>query len=196
MRGRLALGSVLSLLLAAIVSVPAVGAAPAGGYIVVFKDSVGSPGVVAAEQARTRGLAVEHVYSHALKGYSAVMTAADVQVLQADPRVAYVTRDRPVQIAAQVLPTGIDRVDGELSSTVSGNGAGSVDVDVAVIDTGISVSHPDLNVAGGVNCSTGRGFDDGNGHSSHVAGTIGARDNDVGVVGVEPENDRHRGGLR
>jgi subtilisin len=187
MRRGLLLGSTVILLVAGVVWLPVAGAAaPTSGYIVVLKGSVGSPGAVAAEQAQARGLAVGHVYRHALKGYSAVMTAADAQALRADPRVASVTQDRPVHLDQQVLPTGIDRVDGELSSTVSGDGAGSVDVDVAVIDTGIDPTHPDLNVAGGVNCAPGRGFDDRNGHGSHVAGTIGARDNDLGVVGVAP----------
>jgi subtilisin len=84
------------------------------------------------------------------------------------------------------LPTGINRIDGELSTTVSGNGSGSVNVDVAAIDTGIDIDHPDLNVVGGMNCSTGRSFDDSNGHGSHVAGTIAAKDDAQGVVGVAP----------
>jgi subtilisin len=87
------------------------------------------------------------------------MAAADARALRGDRRVASVTPDRPVHIDGQVLPTGIDRVDGELSRTVSGNGTDSVDVDVAVIDTGIDLAHPDLNVVGGVNCSTGNSFD-------------------------------------
>jgi subtilisin len=153
---------------------------------VVLTSSVRCPSGVAAEQARRRGLTLGHVYSHALKGYSAVMSAADAQALRADPRVAYITPDRPVHVDQQTLPTGIDRVDGELSSVVSGDGAGSVDVDVAVIDTGIDLTHPDRNVVGGVNCSIGRSFNDGNGRGSHVAGIIGARDNDLGVVGVAP----------
>jgi len=187
MRRRLLLGSTVTLLLAGVVWLPVAGAAaPTSGYIVVLKGSVGSPAGVAAEQAQARSLRVGHVYRHALKGYSAVMTAADAQGLRADPRVASVTQDRPVHLDQQVLPTGIDRVDGELSSTVSGDGAGSVNVDVAVIDTGIDLTHPDLNVAGGVNCAPGRGFNDGNGHGSHVAGIIAARDNDLGVVGVAP----------
>ena len=58
---------------------------------------------------------------------------------------------------------------------------------VAVIDTG-SGPHTDLNIVGGVNCSTGRptNFTDGNGHGTHVAGTIGAKDDANGVVGVAP----------
>ncbi|MDP9405377.1 MAG: S8 family serine peptidase, partial [Actinomycetota bacterium] len=87
---------------------------------------------------------------------------------------------------AQSVPTGIDRIDGELSTAVSGDGAGAVDVDVAVIDTGIDTTHPDLNVVGGKNCSTGASFDDGHGHGSHVAGTIAAKDDTAGVVGVAP----------
>jgi subtilisin len=64
--------------------------------------------------------------------------------------MAAVVADRAVHLAAQTLPTGINRVDGERSSTVSGNGSGSVNVDIAIIDTGIDTSHPDLNVVGGV----------------------------------------------
>jgi subtilisin family serine protease len=91
-----------------------------------------------------------------------------------------------MRIQAQALPTGVNRIQGDLSSTRSGNGAGVVNATVAVIDTGIDVDNPELNVVGGRNCSTGSTFDDGNGHGTHVAGTIGARDNAVGVVGVAP----------
>jgi subtilisin len=57
---------------------------------------------------------------------------------------------------------------------------------VAVLDTGIDTAHPDLNVVGGTGCANGSSFKDLNGHGSHVAGTIGARDDGVGVVGVAP----------
>lgn len=171
--------------LGAQVSYAAPGASGAGKYIVVLKDSADSSSVAEKHSSRY-GARVAHVYKHALKGYAATVPDSRIDELRADDRVVSVSRDQKVTLAAQTLPTGIDRVDGELSSTVSGNGSGSVNVDVAVIDTGIDVDHPDLNVVGGVNCSTGRSYDDGNGHGTHVAGTIAAKDDSNGVVGVAP----------
>lgn len=163
-------------------------AAPAGSYIVVLADTAASAATVQGH-ARAAGVAPTHVYSHALHGYSAVLTEAAVKRLAADPRVASVSPDRAVSIDAQTLPTGINRVDAELSPTARINGVDErVNVDVAVLDTGVDLDHPDLNVftAGARNCSNGRSADDGNGHGSHVAGTIGAVDNGDGVVGVAP----------
>ncbi len=86
---------------------------------------------------------------------------------------------------AQVLPTGITRiaVDENARADIAQDG-GAIAVDVAVLDTGIA-PHPDLTVAGGKAC-TSQGTGDADGHGTHVAGTIGARDNDIGVVGVAP----------
>jgi subtilisin family serine protease len=153
--------------------------------IVVLKPG-SDPAAVAKSHARRYGLDVGHVYGHALRGYSAIVPAGKAKALRADDRVAFVSRDGTVHATAQTLPTGVDRIEGDLSSTRSGNGSGSVGVGVAVIDTGIDPTHPDLNVAGGVNCSNGTSFADGNGHGSHVAGTIAAKDDGNGVVGVAP----------
>jgi subtilisin len=189
MRPRVLLGVVVAALTATLVAASGATAAvrptAMGTYIVVLKDSAGAPATVASQQARHYGATVGFVYSSALKGYSASLPVADVGALRRDPSVAYVTEDRQVHTEAQTLPTGINRIDGELSSTVSGNGSGSVNVDVAVIDTGISTSHPELNVVGGRVCN-GTTFNDQNGHGSHVAGIIAARDNTSGVVGVAP----------
>src|SRR3989344_4431977 len=91
--------------------------------------------------------------------------------------------DTAVSTASQTLPTGIDRINAENKAN---KGAG---VHVAVIDTGVSLDHPDLknNIAGGKNCSSGTSYNDGDGHGTHVAGTIAALDNSIGVVGVAPE---------
>jgi subtilisin len=166
------------------VSPPGAGTIP-GAWIVTLEPGA-SPDQVSAEHGRRFGAQVDHVYRYALTGYAARMSDQAAARVAQDARVVSVERDQVVTVTAQTLPTGIDRIDGELSSTVSGNGGGVVDIDVAVIDTGIDLDHPELNVVGGTNCSSGRSYDDGNGHGTHVSGTIAARDNGVGVVGVAP----------
>jgi hypothetical protein len=88
------------------------------------------------------------------------------------------------------MPTGISPVGGRLSPMARINGVDDVrvDADVAVVDTGIDPTHPDLNVVGGVDCSSTdpTRWRDRHGHGTHVAGTIGARDDPWGVPGVAP----------
>lgn len=141
---------------------------------------------------------VSHIYKHAFHGFAARIPAARLKQFQQDPRIAAIYPDRIVALdtvkstavsaaAVQTIPTGIRRINGPLSSTIVGDGSGAVDVNVAVIDTGIA-AHSDLNIVGGYNCSKGKpsAYSDGNGHGTHVAGTIGAKDNGLGVVGVAP----------
>ena len=191
--------TVLALVLAALISVAlasSAGAASAGRYIVVLKGPANA-GMVAADHARAHRAQVGFVYEHALDGYSAQLSRQAAARIAADPRVAYVEEDAAVQAFAQTLPTGANRIDGELSPTAAIDGVDTrVDADVAVIDTGVDLDHPDLNVnvAKSVNCSGGSpmkkkcssGGDDDYGHGTHVAGTVGALDNGYGVVGVAP----------
>lgn len=61
---------------------------------------------------------------------------------------------------------------------------------IAVLDTGCDLNHPDLidNLLPGYNFVTpGKDPVDGNGHGSHVIGTLVAMNNDIGVVGVCPK---------
>lgn len=162
-------------------------------YIIVLHDDVLDVSAVAQEQALSYGASVQHVYRHALKGYTAVFPQAQeelaviLDLIRSDPRVAFISADTPVWVVAQTLPTGVYRVEGDLSSTQAGNGSGSVNVPVAVIDSGIQTNHPDLNVAGGKSCISGSSsYNDGHGHGTHVAGTIGAKDDGNFVVGVAP----------
>jgi subtilisin len=182
-------GHLLLLVCALAVSLVGAGSATAGTipgqYIVVLKPGADAS-AVAASHARAAEADVVHVYRHALKGYSARLSVRGLAAVRADTRVLFVSEDREVHALAQSVPTGIDRIDGEASSAGSGNGSGSVNVAVAVLDTGIDTTHPDLNVVGGKNCSTGKSYSDGNGHGTHVAGTIAAKDNGLGVVGVAP----------
>jgi subtilisin len=158
-------------------------------YIVVL-DHGAQAGVVARAHADRFGFEVAHVYRHALQGYAAPMTPTVAGSIASDPAVRWVQRDTVVTAFAQTLPTGINRVDAELSPTAKIDGVDErVNVDVAVIDTGIDLDHPDLNVnaAGGRNCIAPLAPpEDLNGHGTHVAGTIGALDNSIGVVGVAP----------
>ena len=172
-----------------------------GHYIVVLKDSVKGPAAVAEAQVEQRDGELGFVYRHALKGYSAELSKVDAKALRKDPRVKYVDPVRRFEIASQTTPTGIDRIFATANEVLDIDEEDDVriDVDVAVIDTGIDFEHPDLNVAGRTNCVPpgvfkeplaeecidGTGIDN-HGHGTHVAGTIGAIDNGEGVVGVAP----------
>ena len=150
--------------------------------IVVFYDDERDVDGLAVQHGHAYGAEISARYHSALKGYAAKVPHARIDDVRRDPRVAFVSDDREVEAYAQTLPTGVDRIDGELSKHYSSNSWG---IAVAVIDTG-SGPHADLNIAGGVNCQTGKSFSDGNGHGTHVAGTIGAINNGSGVVGVAP----------
>jgi subtilisin family serine protease len=133
----------------------------------------------------------EHVYSASIKGFAAELSDYDLQVLQKFSFIESVTPDQEIMlnvptgsvtaIGAQEIPWGITRVGGP--RTYSGSKK------VFVLDTGIDLDHPDLNV----NVALSRNFnntrrtpDDDNGHGTHVAGTIAAKNNSIGVVGVAP----------
>jgi len=160
-----------------------------GQYIVVLSDDSNLQSEVG--KAKAKGAEILHVYEHSIKGFA--IKVQNDQVLDLikknNPSISYIEPDYEVQAFAQTLPTGINRIDADLSSTTSGNGAGSVSVDIAIIDTGIDPKHPDLNVYRGVTICAGTGAPggkDGNGHGTHVAGTAAAKDNGIGVVGVAP----------
>ncbi|MFD5142089.1 S8 family serine peptidase [Streptomyces sp. NPDC058401] len=190
---------------------PAAAAEDPRGYVVVLKDSVTDPGAVANKQTRSRGgSGATAVYRHALKGYAAIMTSAQATALGKDPQVRFVSEQRTYRTSPprrqpasssscdgasftpQCRPVFLDRVNAEASSTHSGDGKGSVDVNVAVLDGGIAGDVPDLNVRGGADCLTGSPVTPGtslldeDGHGTMVAGIIGARDDDQGLVGVAP----------
>ena len=143
----------------------------------------------AAGRARGLGASPEHTFAHAVHGYAAKLDAGQLDAVRRDPDVAMVVADDVVSIQGQTVPTGVERISGLRSPIAKIDGVDErVDADVAIVDTGIDRTHPDLNVVGGINCSTTNpnAWWDSNGHGTHVAGTVGALDNGIGVVGVAP----------
>ena len=167
-----------------------------GSYIVVLNE--GAPGAVSVEHARRHGVAVDRVYEHAVRGYAARMPERAARAIARDPRVAWVEPETIEELAtddAQTVPTGIQRIRADQNRTISTEGdsdSPQVPIDIAVIDSGIT-PHEDLNVVDGRNFVGGNpnNWQDGNGHGTHVAGTIGALDNGFGVVGVAPGAKLH-----
>jgi len=154
-------------------------------------------------------------YNVAVQGFAAQLDSHQLNNLKKDSRIAYIEKDKMVSLAPPcgtprggpcdpddgdgddgddgdgdggdggdsgdaVVPWGIDRVGGAV--TYSGSRVSWV------IDTGIQLDHPDLNVDASrgftafTNGPDSRSADDGNGHGTHVAGTIGAYNGIVGVA--------------
>ncbi len=137
---------------------------------------------------------IENVYGSVIEGFSVALSVEQLALLQADPAVKYIEADRTISIAQgkkpgggtggttkQETPYGIERVGGPF--TYNGTHV------AWIIDTGIDLTHPDLKVdatRGFTAFTNGKdaNLNDGNGHGSHVAGTVAAIDNSQGVVGV------------
>lgn len=170
-------------------------------YLFIFNDSVSADraGVVSRSLAAREGVTPRYVFTTAIRGFSATLPEAAAQRIARSAQVKYYERNgvawaidakaskRPsnpgnggggdTHTVAQTVPYGISRVGGPLDG--SGKNAW-------VIDTGIDTGQADLNVGSGANFVL-RGKDtvnDGNGHGTHVAGTIAALDNTIDVVGV------------
>ncbi len=167
-------------------------------YVCVFKKNAVSRGNARAEAVRAvqaNGGQLKHVYSVAMRGFSTNMAPQAVANMQAkNENIAYCEQDqvmRAIQVRAkrgkpgggaqpaQETPWGIARV---------GGGAPGNFATAWVLDSGIDLDHPDLNV----DVTRSRSFvrddspNDQNGHGTHVAGTIAAIDNTIGVIGVAP----------
>jgi subtilisin len=170
-------------------------ASAAGGdarYIVVYRDSLAGVDRETGRLEHSYGFQSDHRYRYALKGFAARLSDAQLARIRRDGNVAFISPDQPVQAVGtaplapgDAAPTGVRRVEAATETTTHQ----ASNVNVAVIDTGIDLTHPDLNAVSGKNCLTKRKnatAQDDNGHGTHVAGTIAARNNGSGVVGVAP----------
>ncbi|WGK64495.1 S8 family serine peptidase [Croceiramulus getboli] len=174
--------------------------AKAGGNYDAAKAAVRELATEVIGGVAKNGLTINHVFSKTMQGVSLSLTPDQVTALSSDKRIAYIEKDQMFTLApppgkgpnggggdgggspAQETPWGITRVNG--GATYTGSGV------AWIIDSGIDAAHPDLNVdvSRGFNAFTkGKDSDlskDGDGHGTHVAGTVAAIDNNIGVVGV------------
>lgn len=182
----------------------------AGQYIVFFQDSVMDPQQAANDMAQSYGLSLLDIYD-VLDAFSATIPPQSLAGVSADRRVLEIDPNLIAGIASTTLPasstittashtqrtfadgqqasTGLQRIGGSndgVHQTLTNKGTG---VGIAVLDTGIDLNHPDLPpVQNGKTCIKGtKNAQDDNGHGTHVAGIISARDNGIGVVGVAPQ---------
>ena len=168
-----------------------------GRYIVVLNDSANADAV--AGRATSLGVTVDSLFG-SINTLVVSLPLLRLGSLQHDPRVAFVTPDRPVRLldnaagtgATGGVPTGVMRIGAAPLAGVTGPARKAA---VAIVDTGIMV-RPELNVVGGYDCANdllgdllgggGATPADNNGHGTHVAGIVAARDTGQGVVGVSP----------
>jgi subtilisin len=134
---------------------------------------------------------------------SAQLTQSEIQALREDGNIARIEDDAPCHAAgfgpyphlriqeedcpvAETVPDNVKQIYADQAWTIS-TGAG---IKVAVLDTGIDYTHPDLapNYKGGMSFVKGitSPMDD-QGHGTHCAGIIAAARNGSGLVGVAPD---------
>ena len=151
-------------------------------YIIMLHEGKSHKHVANENSIKVRGLFT------AFNGFHGKVPKKNIEKLKKDPRVKHIEPDVEVTCDAQSVSVSLKRIGADKNPIANVNGIDErVNVDVAVLDTGIDLTHPDLNVVAGVDFTgNNTGGDDNNGHGSNVAGIIGAIDNGNGVVGVAP----------
>jgi subtilisin family serine protease len=174
-------------------------------FICKFKDYIQPDSIptLVNDIVQQADASTRHIYTTALKGFSAYMSATAASNLeQNNPNIEYCEKNAlikaggaPVQAGKgqgnangageippvpQFIPTGVARVGGPIDGT---------GLTAWILDTGIDLDNPDLNVDASRGKDAvkliGKGtVDDVNGHGTHVAGILAAIDNDINVVGV------------
>jgi len=163
-------------------------AANASQKIDVLIGFTNTPGLSEQSLVRSHSGTITHSY-HLVPAIAASVPESAIVGLLNNPRVTSVDLDGTVYAIDTELDNtwGVKRIG---SGTVHASGNKGAGVKVAIVDSGIDYTHTDLdaNFAGGYDFvnSDPDPMDD-NGHGTHVAGTVAAEDNDIGVVGVAPE---------
>ena len=122
-----------------------------------------------------------------IPAYSALLTANEIEVLSSLPTIETISKDQSVAITqTQSIDWGHEAIGVPKMFRASLTGK---NIKIAILDTGIDVTHPDLHVAGGMNfIENNSNYKDDNGHGTHVAGIIASLNNDIGTLGVAPNS--------
>ncbi|ACO46714.1 Putative serine proteinase [Deinococcus deserti] len=157
-----------------------------GQYIVVFHDDAASlsaqdaSGLISSLKLDPLGVSIQHIYTQALSGFAAKLSAQNLTALQSDPRVKYIEQDSMMHATATQSGAtwGLDRIDQRSlplnsSYTYSTTASG---VKVYIIDTGINTGHTNFGgrAVWGTNTTGDGNNTDCQGHGTHVAGTVGS----------------------
>lgn len=119
---------------------------------------------------------------------AAELTQKDMKRLEKNPNIEFIEVDQPRRFMAQTVPYGINMVQANLvDDSVASAAAGGKKI--CVIDSGLDLPHEDMGTRFGTingtnNSGTGNWYDEGGPHGTHVAGTIAALNNGLGVRGV------------
>lgn len=172
----------------------------AGAYIVTYQPAQTLP-----KSATARLAAAESITEQFLNGkeianaqaevlvagdqttFLAHLTEAESKTLKQDPAVTIVEPDRIMSVCSCVDLANTSTLTWNVSQTGYGRGDLQTTKTAWIIDTGIDLDHPDLNVDAGRSRSFISGqtsADDENGHGTHVAGIIGAVNNTIGITGI------------
>ena len=172
-----------------------------GDYIITLKESnselfaIPSPGnariaalsVRLLEKHRVNPKVIKTTFSGHKNGFLATLTKEEATTLKSESTVEIIEPDRIVSVCSCVNVVAPTSVTWSVRKTGYGNGQNFDEKTVWIIDTGVDLDHPDLNVNKERSLSFISGqtsADDNNGHGTHVAGIIGALNNTIGIIGV------------
>lgn len=166
-------------------------------YIVKFKSESGKDKFT---KDKTKSKKIKNDFK-VQESVAVELTEAEARNLENDTDVMYIEPDGAVEILSvgkpdknndkvknmskgtQEIPWGIHAIGSDLMM----NKYDGKKIKVAVFDTGVS-PHEDLTITGGVSfVGYTSDYSDDNGHGTHIAGTIAAKDNKLGVVGAAPD---------
>ncbi|MES2431030.1 MAG: S8 family serine peptidase [Bacteroidota bacterium] len=127
---------------------------------------------------------LKHSFSGKPGGFVAKLSKSEVELLKKDKDIALIEPDRMIALSTCFSIAAPRLITWNVLRTGYGDGTGKT---AWVIDTGIDFDHPDLTVDAARSKSFISGqtsANDDNGHGTHVAGIIGAKNNTIGILGV------------